>query len=65
MMQPLCGSTFTLSVTHKVKKGGEDIELEIRNIDPAKGEVLWLQFLEIVRKLEEPILAMVLIYISN
>ena len=48
-----------------MKKGGEDIELEIRNIDPAKGEVLWLQFLEIVRKLEEPIRTMVLIYISN
>jgi hypothetical protein len=45
-----------------MKKGGEDIELEIKSIGSL---VLWSHFPEIVRKLEEPILAMVLIYISN
>ncbi len=49
-----------------MKKGGEDIELEIKSIGSL---VLWFFgriFLKyVVRKLEEPILAMVLIYISN
>jgi len=46
-----------------MKKGGEDIELEIKTIGSL---VLWPHFPEIVRKLEEPILAMVsFTYLTN
>jgi hypothetical protein len=47
-----------------MKKGEENIELGIRSM-LRFFMVLWSHFPEIVRKLEEPILAMVLIYISN